>query len=276
MTPTAFRRTQSTWPSPSSSLYCPQRLGGRRAVALDAIARQAAELVPDGAVIQSGIGDTPAAVINTRLHRGLRVYSGIAGRRSTSNWPKAARSTWIGHVTGIAGAMERSRTGSASPDSNSGRSSKRTTLAEDGGASLFHLDRRRPGGRSRRQPRSRMAKRPAGQQRGRSARLSSRRPPHRSAAARSSRCRPPAARRASRIVPNLKAPSIPGELTDVIVTEHGAGPYARQSLAERAEALIAIAAPEHRAFLEAEYRRSPAFAKSPDSERFMAYPLGIT
>jgi hypothetical protein len=48
--------------------------------ALAEISRLVAELVPDGATIQSGIGDTPAAVMSAlRLHRGLRVHSGIIG-----------------------------------------------------------------------------------------------------------------------------------------------------------------------------------------------------
>lgn len=45
---------------------------------LDTIGNLAAELIPDDAIIQSGIGDTPAAVVAAlRFHRGLRVHSGI-------------------------------------------------------------------------------------------------------------------------------------------------------------------------------------------------------
>ncbi len=49
-----------------------------RSETLEAIARNAAALVPDDAVIQSGIGEAPGAVIaGLRDHRRLRVYSGL-------------------------------------------------------------------------------------------------------------------------------------------------------------------------------------------------------
>jgi acyl-CoA hydrolase len=56
---------------------------------------------------------------------------------------------------------------------------------------------------------------------------------------------------ASRIVPHLASPSIPAELADTIVTEHGVAELRRLTPEARAAALIAIAAPEHRAFLDA-------------------------
>jgi acetyl-CoA hydrolase len=55
---------------------------------------------------------------------------------------------------------------------------------------------------------------------------------------------------ASRIVPRLAAPSVSGELTDVVVTEHGVARLKDLSGRARAAALISIAAPEHRGFLE--------------------------
>ena len=55
---------------------------------------------------------------------------------------------------------------------------------------------------------------------------------------------------ASRIVPRLAAPSITGDLADVVVTEHGVARLKSLSGPARAAALIAIAAPEHRGFLE--------------------------
>jgi acyl-CoA hydrolase len=54
---------------------------------------------------------------------------------------------------------------------------------------------------------------------------------------------------ASRIVPRLQAPSIPGDLADIIVTEHGIARLKGLSSRARADAMIAIAAPEHRAYL---------------------------
>jgi acyl-CoA hydrolase len=58
---------------------------------------------------------------------------------------------------------------------------------------------------------------------------------------------------ASRILPALRAgeTSFPAELADTIVTEHGVAELKGKSRAARAEALIAIAAPEHRGMLAA-------------------------
>ena len=49
--------------------------------------------------------------------------------------------------------------------------------------------------------------------------------------------------------------SIPRELADTIVTDHGVARLLNKSVRERAEALIAIAHPDHRALLEAEAQR---------------------
>lgn len=234
---------------------------GRRTVALDAIARQAAELVPDGAVIQSGIGDTPAAVISAlRLHRGLRVYSGIVTPEYQQlaesgaldmdwthvtgiAWGDAAFANWLGQsgfefrsilethnhtkmaalpgFTSIGSALEVDLAGNLNLEWRSGRQ-----VSSVGGAPDYLR-----GAAASHSGRSIIALQAA------------------------------SGKGASRIVPNLKAPSISGELADVIVTEHGVAHLRGKSLAERAEALIAIAAPEHRAFLEAEYRRGPLSPK---------------
>lgn len=60
----------------------------------------------------------------------------------------------------------------------------------------------------------------------------------------------------SRIVGALpeRCVSIPGALVDVVVTEHGAALLSGRSLVQRRAAVIAIAAPEHRAALEAAAR----------------------
>jgi acyl-CoA hydrolase len=51
---------------------------GPRSDTLEAIARNAANLVPDGAVIQSGIGEAPGAIVSRlKDHKRLRAHSGI-------------------------------------------------------------------------------------------------------------------------------------------------------------------------------------------------------
>lgn len=77
----------------------------------------------------------------------------------------------------------------------------------------------------------------------------------RSAGGRSLVCLPSTARRGavSRVVPVLDARalcSVPRYLADVFVTEHGLAEVKALSLEERARAIIAIAAPEHRPSLE--------------------------
>ena len=61
---------------------------------------------------------------------------------------------------------------------------------------------------------------------------------------------------ASRIVARLTAPtvSLARHETDVIVTEHGVAELRGKTVGERAEALIAIAAPEHRGALQDAWR----------------------
>lgn len=57
---------------------------------------------------------------------------------------------------------------------------------------------------------------------------------------------------ASRIVPSIANPTIPADLADAIVTEHGIARLKGLSPRQRAEALIAISAPEHQGFLQRE------------------------
>jgi len=67
---------------------------------------------------------------------------------------------------------------------------------------------------------------------------------------------PATAKGRPRIVTRLQAPSasVPRSEIDVVVTEYGAAKIRDLSLDERAEAILAIAAPEHQAALEAEWR----------------------
>lgn len=67
--------------------------------------------------------------------------------------------------------------------------------------------------------------------------------------------------KASRIVPRLSDPSIvslPRNVADIVVTEHGSADLRGKSVHERAEALIAIAAPPFRAALFDDWRRISA------------------
>jgi acyl-CoA hydrolase len=70
---------------------------------LAAISRNAAALIPDGAVIQSGIGEAPGAIVAALTsHKGLRVHSGII----TSDYRALAESGALDmdaeHIAGIA------------------------------------------------------------------------------------------------------------------------------------------------------------------------------
>ncbi|MFC2950557.1 acetyl-CoA hydrolase/transferase family protein [Marinicaulis aureus] len=60
----------------------------------------------------------------------------------------------------------------------------------------------------------------------------------------------------TRIVPKLSAPtiSLSRDLADIVVTQNGAAKLRNRSPDERAEALIAIAPPEHRAMLDGAWR----------------------
>jgi acyl-CoA hydrolase len=68
---------------------------------------------------------------------------------------------------------------------------------------------------------------------------------------------PATAKGRSRIVPRIEAPSvsIPRNMIDVVVTEHGAAHIRDLPMEARAQALIGVAAPEHRAALQAGWER---------------------
>ncbi len=213
------------------------------------IAELAAALIPDGATIQSGIGDTPAAIAAAlRLHRGLKIHSGII----TGEYQELAESGALDpdaeHVTGIAWGDEAfhawlPRSGflfrsalethsheklAAIPNFVSIGSALEVDLAGN-----LNLEWR--AGR-------RVSSIGGAPDYIRGASLS---PGGRSIIALQS-----TSGGASRIVPALQTPSIPGALVDIIVTEHGVAELRGLQGAARATALIAIAAPEHRSFLE--------------------------
>lgn len=212
------------------------------------ISRLVAELVPDGATIQAGIGDTPAAAMGAlKLHRGLCVHSGIitpeymhlcdagvidlGGENVTGvAWGDAAFYKWLAQsgfhfrsamethnfaelakiegFVSIGSALEVDLAGNLNLEWRAGR-----RVSSVGGAPDY-------------------MRAAAGSHGGLSI-----------IALQST------GGGASRIVPSLTSPSISGELADVIVTEHGVARLKGLSAQERAAAMIAIAAPEHRGFL---------------------------
>ncbi len=68
--------------------------------ALQAIARNAASLVPDGATIQSGIGEAPGAIVAAlKSHRGLKAFSGVV----TSEYRQLVESEALAPTHNLAG-----------------------------------------------------------------------------------------------------------------------------------------------------------------------------
>ena len=217
-----------------------------------------AELVPDGATFQAGIGDTPAAIVSAlKLHRGLRVHSGIITQEYQQLAESGALDLYSEHITGIARGDQRFR--DWLPQSGFVFRNVFTTHGHDELAAIpgfvsigsalevdlagnLNLEWR------------------AGQ------RISSvgGAPDYLRAAAASDGGRSIIALQAStgsggsRIVPSLKTPSVDGALTDIVVTEHGVARLKDLSADDRALALIAISAPEHRSFLDDARRRGVA------------------
>jgi len=222
---------------------------GRSTGVLAEIARMAAALVPDGATIQSGIGEAPAAVMAAlRLHRGLKVHSGIITPEYRSLMESGAIDAEAENVTGVAW-------GDATfyrwlPRSGFRFRSVRIT---HGAAGLARIERFVSVG-------SALEVDLEGNlnlewRKGRRVSSVGGAPDYLRAAAGSPGGKsiivlPATAGGASRIVPRLASPSIPGTLVDAVVTEHGVAHLTGLSPADRATALIAIAAPEHRAFLK--------------------------
>lgn len=226
--------------------------------AVQEIARLVAGLVPDGATFQAGIGDTPAAIVSAlKLHRGLRVHSGIITQEYQQLAESGALDLYAEHVTGIAWGDQQFRDwlpqsgfifrnvfvthGHAELAAIPGFVSIGSALEVDLAGNL-NLEWR------------------AGE------RVSSvgGAPDYLRAAAASQGGRSiialqaTTARGGSRIVPSLRSPSISGDLTDTVVTEFGVARLKGLSEEDRARALIAIAAPEHRAFLNDALRRGGA------------------
>jgi len=225
---------------------------GARSPALDAIARHAAQLVPDGAVIQSGIGEAPGAIIAAlKDHRGLRFHSGIVtpeyrslaeagafepggnniagiawGGADFYDWLASSdiaafRSAFVTHDRQVLGSMTNfTSIGSAIEVDLEGNLNlewvgARRVSSVGGAPDYVASSAISPGGRS-------IIALPS-----------------------------TAGNGASRIVRQLPAHaiSIPGDLANTVVTEYGAAQLRSLSRETRARALIDIAAPQHRAAL---------------------------
>lgn len=220
----------------------------RANAAVAKISRLVADRVPDGATIQAGIGDTPAAAIGAlKLHRGLCVHSGIItpeymqlcdagvidlGRENVTGvaWGDAEFYKWV--------AQSGFQFRSALETHNWAELAKIDGFVSIGSALEVDLE-----GNLNLEWRA-----------GRRVSSVGGAPDYMRAAAGSNGGMSIIALQstgggASRIVPSLLSPSISGELADVIVTEHGVARLKGLSRQERAAALTAIAAPEHRGFL---------------------------
>ncbi len=222
--------------------------GGEQAI----IARRLVDLIPDGASIQTGIGGAPAAALmGLGDRRGLVIRSGMV-TPAYQALAEAGALAESGHVTGLA----------LGPEPFARWATRTLTFADatitHGAASLLGADRLHA-------INSALEVDLFGQANveWRGGKLFSglggapdfARAARRSPGGRAILALPATAARGtvSRIVAGLEAPtvSIPRDDTDLVVTEHGVADMRGATLDGRAEALIAIAAPEHRERLAA-------------------------
>lgn len=218
------------------------------------IARRVAAMVPDAACLQTGIGGAPAAAVGELTkRRGLRVHSGMITegyRRLDEAGALAPRDE---PVTGMA-------YGSADfVDWACGRFIFADAMITHGPAALGRLDRFFAinsalevdlFGQANIEWR-------AGQLvSGLGGAPDFARAARRSRGGRAILALPATAGRASRIVPRLNAPtvSLAAADADLVITEYGIADVRDLTLDDRAEALIGVAAPEHRPALADEWR----------------------
>lgn len=218
-----------------------------------AIADHIARLIPDGAALQSGIGGAPAAALARLANRkGLRIRSGLLTQGYRDLYEAGALAADAEHITGMAyGSVAFTRWaaetisfadstvthGAAGLAATDGLHAINSALEVD----LF--------GQANIEWRGGKAVSGLGGA-----------PDFAGAARRSKGGRAILALAAtagggkiSRIVARLEAPtvSIPRNDTDLVITEHGVADLRGTSLDQRAEALIAVAAPAFRAELAA-------------------------
>jgi acyl-CoA hydrolase len=224
--------------------------------ALVAIAERVAALVPDGAAIQTGVGAAPAAILAAlKHHRNLVIRSGLItqGYRVLSEAGAFAPNTE--HVAGVAYAAADLYAWLAQADLCAFASVTRThevaalaaTQAFTAINSALEVDLY---GQANLEWRSgRQVSGVGGAPDFARAAMASR-------GGRSIIALPATAGAFSRIVARLTTPtvSLARHETDVIVTEHGVARLRGKTADERAEALIAIAAPEHRGTLTEAWR----------------------
>ena len=214
-----------------------------------AIAGHVAALIPDGAAIQVGIGGAPAALWAALAdHRGLRLRSGLASEELLMLADRGALAA-DGHLTGIAAGSEAfyralaerglirfSDTRETHDVGVIGREERFFAANSALEVDLFgQVNLEWQGGR----PVSGVGGAPDFAAGGIA-----------SPGGRSITMLPATARGGtiSRIVPRLSGPavSLPRNLSDLVVTEHGVADLRAASLDKRAEALIAIADPAMR------------------------------
>lgn len=226
---------------------------GEPGAELGVIADRIAALIPDGAAIQTGIGGAPAAAVARLVDRlGLVVRSGMVTHGYRVLDEAGALDPAADHVTGLAlGSADFMRWAAdrfifadatvthgaavlaATPRLHALNSALEVDLF--GQANLEWRGGRLASGLGGAPDFAAAARRSAG--------------------GRAVLALPSAARGGalSRIVARLDAPtvSIPRDDTDLVITEHGVADLRGTGLDDRAEALIAIAAPGHRAGLAA-------------------------
>jgi acyl-CoA hydrolase len=220
---------------------------------LGAIADRIAALIPDGAAIQTGIGGAPAAAVGRLIdRRGLVVRSGMITHGYRVLEEAGALDPGADHVTGLAlGSADFMRWaarrfifadatvthGAAVLAATPRLFALNSALEVDlfGQANLEWRGGRLASGLGGAPDFAAAARRSAG---------------GRAVLALPSTAKAGAL---SRIVARLDAPtvSIPRDDTDLVITEHGVADLRGTGLDDRAQALIAIAAPDHRAGLAA-------------------------
>jgi acyl-CoA hydrolase len=226
---------------------------GEPGAELGVIADRIAALIPDGAAIQTGIGGAPAASVGRLTgRRNLVVRSGMVTQGYRLLDEAGALDPYAEHVTGLAlgsaafmrWAAERfifadatvthgAAVLAATPRLHALNSALEVDLF--GQANLEWRGGRLASGLGGAPDFAAAARRSTG--------------------GRAVLALPSTARNGSlsRIVSRLDAPtvSIPRDDTDLVITEHGVADLRGTGLDERADALIAVAAPEHRASLAA-------------------------
>ena len=238
---------------------------GREAPANDEtarIARRIAELVPDGAAIQTGIGGAPAAALTCLTdHRGLVIRSGMVTDGYAALAKAGALDADGAHITGAAFGSASFYRDLVELD----LATMADTNVTHGAASLAGVERFTSingaleldlfGQVNSEWRGERLVSGVGGAPD--FVRAAARSPGGRSIIALASTA---AGGAISRIVPRLASPTVAINRADIdtVVTEHGAARLKDLSLDERAEALIAIADPAHQAVLAEAWGRMRA------------------